>query len=117
MCVVIDTCSISVVFDRGNLLHKNFAPVLEWIVNGGGKLVMGGSKYLKEIENMSRYLALFKTLDDARKIVRVDRGAVDKKQRELEKLLRHSAFDDPHIVALLSRNGSSPGSAGVAAAV
>ena len=44
MCIIVDTNCFAPVFDRKSEKHNQFAPVLEWIISGKGKLIYGGSK-------------------------------------------------------------------------
>ena len=49
MCVIVDTNCLASVFERKSEKHPQFAPVLEWIIFGKGKLIYGGSKYIGEL--------------------------------------------------------------------
>jgi hypothetical protein len=51
MCIIIDADTLGLVFNPETKEHKKFKPVLEWINNGKGKIVYGGTKYEKELIN------------------------------------------------------------------
>lgn len=46
MAIIIDANCLARVFDKTNIEHDEFVPVFDWIVNGKGKLIYGGSKYM-----------------------------------------------------------------------
>ena len=48
MCVIVDTNAFAAVFNANANNHDEFAPVLDWIISGKGKLVIGGTKYMSE---------------------------------------------------------------------
>ena len=58
MCLVIDPGCIPKVFDPMNREHTRFIPVWKWINNGKGRMIYGGTKYLKELSHLSKYLPL-----------------------------------------------------------
>lgn len=99
MCIVIDTCTMASVFDTHNVNHKEFAPVLEWIINGHGSMIFGGRKYLQEIPR--GYERLVNELSRANKAIQLKTNIVDKKQNELELLVNNEDFDDAHIIAIV----------------
>jgi predicted nucleic acid-binding protein len=101
MCIVIDTNAFAKVFTTTNAEHDDFKPVLDWILRGKGKLILGGTQYEKiEIrEKMPKYLGVLANLARAGKIHRVDTARVDSEAAKLEPF-RTKDHDDPHIVAL-----------------
>lgn len=101
MCLVLDINAFHLVF-AGN---ESFKPVLDWLVHGRGKLVMGGSKYDEELTKMPKYLRLISLLKSSRKVVRANDEAVDRKTKEITRACPDPDFDDPHMVALLSVSG------------
>ncbi len=105
MCLVIDMNVIPCVFNRKAEKHDSFKPVLEWIVNGKGKMVCGGTQYWEEFKKIGKYLRFFNQLNKAGKVVKVDDALVDQKMNELKELCNDSDFDDPHIAALLIVSG------------
>lgn len=105
MCLVIDMNTVPCVFNRESDHHQDYAPVLDWIINGKGKMVCGGSKYWEEFKKISKYLRFLNQLNKAGKVVKVDDQLVDAKMNELKSLCSHRDFDDPHIAALLIISG------------
>lgn len=103
MCVIVDTNTFSPVFEAKNVKHAEFSPVLEWVLHGKGKFVIGGSKYMKELEKARRFLKLFATLAKYKtgKIVRLKDADVDKEQERIEKMITDPDFDDPHLPAMV----------------
>ena len=102
MCIVIDTNTLPAVFNADSINHADFLPVLEWIQNGNGKVVYGGTKYQNELKN---YLRLFIELRNRGKGVYIDCDLVDAKATEISKVIVDPDFDDQHIVALLIISG------------
>lgn len=106
MCVVIDTCVIHGVFDLGAKAHKRFAPILDWLLNGNGKMVYGGKKYKDELKaTIGKYRSILAELQRQGKIIDVDDDAVDMRQRLLERVEANKDFDDPHLVAIVIESG------------
>jgi hypothetical protein len=101
MCLVLDINAFHLVFGG----HESFKPVLDWLLYGRGKLVMGGSKYDEELAKMKKYLRLISLLKKGCKIVRANNDAVDQKVIEITRACPDPDFDDPHMVALLSVSG------------
>lgn len=104
MCVIIDSCCLTLVFDRNNKEHTRFAPVLNW-VNGRGCMVYGGTKYAEELAKMPRYLAIVVELRKTRHAVPVPNDTVDAISAKLKKDYPDTKFNDPHIVALAIASG------------
>lgn len=103
MAIIIDANCLSRVFDKTNAEHEEFAPVLDWIVNGKGKLVYGGTKYLEELAKVKKIHSLINLLKDTRKKVEVmDKSDVDAEEKRIKELIPDEDFDDPHIAALVS---------------
>lgn len=105
MCLVIDTNCFSLVFNISNLRHAEFKPVLDWIIDGKGKVVYGGSKYLSELKKATRYLKLFAELKRAGKAIEVDRRKVDRRQKEIESFVDPRKHNDPHLPAIACVSG------------
>lgn len=101
MCIVIDTNTLSCVFNQESEAHPEFAPVREWIVEGKGKLVYGGTKCKLELKKAGRYLRLVNELKRKRKAIEVNSQAVDTRQQEIERLLEHRDFNDSHVIAIV----------------
>ena len=105
MCIIIDTCSFSSVFNSSDSKHLEFKPVLDWLINGKGKIVYGGSKYKNELKNASRYIRLFLQLKKAGKTIEYNCEKIDKVEQILIKKNSNLDFDDPHLVAIVICTG------------
>lgn len=103
MCIIIDTNVLANVFDNKSANHSDFKPVKDWIIDGKGKIVFGGTKYLKEIKG--KYLIFFLELKKAKKAVLINADLVDAEQHQIEKMIVNSDFDDPHLISLLRVSG------------
>ncbi|SDE55532.1 hypothetical protein SAMN05216464_107149 [Mucilaginibacter pineti] len=102
MCIVIDTNVLGPVFNKKDAYHLNFEPVLDWIFNGQGKIVYGGSKYLSEI---TKYGKLFGLLNSINKAVYIENGIVDDLTQKASEKIVHKDFDDQHLIGLLLASG------------
>lgn len=101
MCVIVDTNCFASVFDPKSEKHAEFSPVLDWILNGKGKLVYGGTKYIQELSK-TKYLKIFNILNSkAKKVVVVDKSKVDEVQIAIERSVIDPDFDDPHLPAIV----------------
>lgn len=101
MCIIIDTNCLASVFDRKAEKHNQFAPVLEWIISGKGKLIYGGSKYLEELKKSRKYLRIINLLKSKGKAVLINKVLVDAEQKRIEKEITDDDFDDPHLPAIV----------------
>lgn len=101
MCIIVDTNTLSLVFDESKRTD-DFLPVFDWVVNGKGKVVYGGTKYITEI---GKYLNLFVELQKVNKAVNVDASKVDAATKKASDMIQHKDFDDQHIVGLLIVSG------------
>jgi len=105
MCIVIDANTLTCVFNNENIDHSNFVPVYDWIITGKGKMVIGGSHYGEEL-NQVRYLIPFiAQLIKANKVKVLDKQSVDDKEAEILGLVTGRDFDDPHIIAIVVIGG------------
>jgi hypothetical protein len=100
MCLIIDINALAPVFDSKNTLHNEFEPVKSWILEGRGKVVYGGSKYLAELSK-TKYLGLFLQLRKAEKACYVENKLVDEAENDISAEISSKDFDDQHLVALL----------------
>jgi len=103
MCIVIDTNTLASVFEIDSLNHLNFQPVYDWVRQGRGKVVYGGSKYAGELKG--KYLKLFIELRNTNRAVHIDDHAVDMEEVWVSQQIQHNDFDDQHLVALLRVSG------------
>ena len=88
-------------FNKRNAAHSQFKPVLNWIQRGRGKLVYGGSKYIRELGHLTRCLAVVITLGKQNRTVHVPDQEVDDEQSEIDKSFFHPQFNDSHLVAII----------------
>lgn len=86
------------VFDSSNTNHEEFKPVKEWLFEGKGKIIYGGTKYIKE--NL-KYSRLFGELRKIGKAIYISNNLVDDEEDQVSKTIEHVDFDDQHLVALL----------------
>lgn len=63
MCIIVDTNTFGPVFDSNNEKHAEFKPVLDWVLHGKGKFVIGGSKYMAELKKAKKFLKVFGVLN------------------------------------------------------
>jgi hypothetical protein len=101
MCAIIDTCVFSVVFNSKMTGHARFAPLLKWITEGKGKIVVGGKKYFSEIEGKKSF-GLLAEFERARLLVRLKDEEVDKFAAQLKKKNPEPQLDDEHLVAMVA---------------
>jgi len=102
MCIIIDTNTLPSVFDNKTLNHAEFKPVYDWINNGRGKVVYGGTKYVSEI---GKYLGLFIELRKENRAVYINDIKVDNEEVSVSHQIQHVDFDDQHLVSLLRVSG------------
>lgn len=103
MCIIVDTNVLSNVFKQSSANHTQFKPVRDWIIEGKGKVVFGGTKYIHEIKES--YLTLFLQLKKAGKAVHIPCNIVDSEQKIIEGMIVHDDFDDAHLIGLLRVSG------------
>jgi hypothetical protein len=101
MCLVIDACCIPKVFDRGNQQHPNYAPVLEWVSNGNGRMIYGGTKYANELRKLQTYLGVIAELRRAGRTVELPKDKVDAIANRLKAEVNDAAFNDEHLIAIV----------------
>ena len=100
MCVIIDINTFPLVFDKNSKNHNEFKPVLDWVIDGKGKIVYGGSKYNEELKRLPKYLKVLGQLNRFRKLISINSHLIDKYQEAIEKLPDSKGFNDPHLVAI-----------------
>lgn len=101
MCIVIDPPVFISLLKIDDAEHEKFKPVFDWVVNGSGKFVTGGSKYKNELKKMSSILVILAELKKKGKIVSIDDGTVDFEVDVVKGIEPAKNFDDPHLVALI----------------
>lgn len=100
MCIIIDVNALNEVFNTHSVNHQQFQPVRDWIIEGKGKVLYGGTKYRDELRR-TKYVKLFGQLKRARKAVQVDNQQIDQEQKRIEALVTDPDFDDPHLIAII----------------
>lgn len=106
MCIVIDTNVVTAVLNRADEAHANFKPVLDWIVDGKGKIVYGGATYRREVfERMPSYRRLIAEFKKRGKCVVLDHAAVDAAEKRVRAKEPAPDFDDAHLVAMFDVSG------------
>ncbi|MFA7347827.1 MAG: hypothetical protein WCZ86_08720 [Desulfurivibrionaceae bacterium] len=101
MCIILDTCAFSSVFDPTSSEHAEFKPLLTWLTQGKGKLVYGGTKYKSELANAIKFLKIFGHFNRAGKLVEVDDETVDLFEKEISSVINEKACNDPHLIAIV----------------
>lgn len=101
MAIIIDTNCFANVFIRTSANHEQFKPVLDWVVNGKGLFVYGGSKYLNELKKAPKYLPILRFLKDVNKVYKGNTDNIDRIQSEIEANITDTDFDDPHLPAIV----------------
>lgn len=102
MCIVIDASVIPKVFGKTD---PDYIPVYDWITKGRGKIVIGGTKYGKELANLGRFTRLLSELSRQRKVIVMNKKTIDRLATKLKEIEPKPDFDDPHIVALVEESG------------
>ena len=105
MCVILDANTWHSVFIESSNDHHDFLPLHDWIFNGKGRIVYGGTRYKNELSRARKYIGLFVELRKIRKIIEVCDNEVDQKQVELEDSIQNAGFDDAHIIAIVIISG------------
>jgi hypothetical protein len=106
MSIIIDSCTISAVFDSKCTIHHEFEPVLRWITDGDGIMVMGGTKYMDEIKKLSKYYRIILELQKANRAIEIKKETVDEKQEQIDTQYSKHKFNDSHLIALIITSGS-----------
>lgn len=101
MAIIVDTNCFSRVFSKSNKEHKEFEPVLNWIIYGSGFLIYGGTKYKDELKRAATFNKIFRLLKDYHKAVPFSDSLIDKYQRQYEAMIKDPDFDDPHLPAIV----------------
>lgn len=102
MAIVVDINCLARVFNAENVEHAEFAPVLDYVMSGRGKLLFGGAGYMNELARAGRYRKLVAELAKAGKAARVTDAVVDQLEAQVRAKVNLDVCDDPHIIALLS---------------
>lgn len=101
MPVIVDANCIPEVFSTKSKGHPDFKPVFDWIVNGKGLMVTGGTKYKKELEKLPKFLRIINLLKDSGKVLVGHTEKIDHYQEYVEGLKDDDDFDDEHLPAMV----------------
>jgi hypothetical protein len=104
MCIILDINVLCNIFESNNHSHLEFKSVYDWVYHGKGKIVYGGSKYIKELSK-TKYLPIFVQYRIANKAVHICNNKVDTETERASRLVQHKNFNDPHLVGLIIASG------------
>lgn len=100
--IVIDTNSLSHVFDESNNEHAEYKPLHDSIFKHRNlKIVYGGKKYNAELTKARRYRKLFSILKTAGIVFPLDNDNVNQHETTLIKKTKSTRFNDQHIIAIV----------------
>jgi hypothetical protein len=85
--------------------HCEFYPIKDWIYNGKGKMVYGGTTYCNQLGKLPRYLRLIADLNRQRKVVEINKSKVDQAEKMVLNSINNSKCDDAHIIAIVDVSG------------
>ncbi|MGB0930888.1 MAG: hypothetical protein ACPGVB_08940 [Chitinophagales bacterium] len=105
MCVIVDVNILGGVFDKNHSRFEDYEPIKKWVLEGKGKLVVGGSKYGEELKRVERYAKLIAELAKLGKVVVLKKQNVDNHQVVIEGKEKDPDFDDPHLIAMVVESG------------
>lgn len=101
MSIVIDVNTMPSVFCASTSDHSDFRPVLEWILFGNGKVVVGGKTFMVELKRLPRYMRVLENLKAIGKAGFYTDPAIDSREQWVAEIEPRANFDDKHIVALI----------------
>lgn len=110
MCVVLDTNALASVFERDAEDHTEFEPVLNWISEGCGLFVYGGTRYKRELRGSRKYHDLLAEFSRAGKTILLRDDLVDACESDIKdarhrKKIHPKKFNDTHIMAIVIVSG------------
>lgn len=105
MCIIADPPTFISIFKSTDPEYRKFSAVREWVKNGPGKFITGGTTYQKELMGVRSILGLLAELEKQGKVKRSSADLVDKEEALVRVLEPAADFDDPHIVALVRVSG------------
>lgn len=101
MCLVIDICCLSMVFDERNEQHPRFISVLHWIADGKGRVIYGGTKYNSELREARKFVGVIAEFARSGKTIQIPDIDVDTIAAALKAKITDPKFNDEHLVALV----------------
>lgn len=103
MAIILDTNCFSHVFNGKDQKHQEFVPVLDWVVDGEGFFVYGGTKYENELKECRFYHKIFNLLKAMNKVIHFKdkKDRIDTITQNLKDKYGNKDFDDPHLPAIV----------------
>lgn len=101
MCIIIDTCTFFAVFNVEDSHHQRYIPILDWILHRRGKIIIGGSKYRKELKGL-KVQSILAEFERSGRLVKIDDNIVDSIAGYVRLKINDIKFDDEHLVALIT---------------
>lgn len=101
MGILIDVNTVPSVFSKKSIDHRDYEPVLRWIIKGKGKMIMGGATYLAELRKLPSYLMFLGEMRKLRKIYNSVDAEVDKVEAKVVSMEPNRDFDDAHLIAII----------------
>ena len=89
------------VFDKSNTKHAQFAPVLEWVTAGKGRIIYGGTKYSQELRDSPQYVAILAELSRQSRTIQIPTARVDEIAKGIKEQVASERFNDEHLIALV----------------
>ena len=100
--VVVDTDSLSKVFDKTNKEHKEYEPLHKSIIEQKRSVIMyGGTKYTNELKRAGKFFRLFAELGKIGMALMLNAQAVNSEEERIIGLANDRKFNDPHIIAIV----------------
>jgi hypothetical protein len=103
VCAIIDANQFSLAFSAPP--DSRYVPLLRWLLDGGGALAYGGTKYASELGAHANAVAFFAERFRAGRAVRIPNDAVDAKTASLASQGQCESNDE-HIIALALLSGA-----------
>src|SRR6266851_6753084 len=97
MCLVIDTNCLAMVFGEKAKHHYRFRPIFEWVSNGKGRMIYGGTKYNTELGKTRKFLGIVGELSKQRRTIQLPDVTVDTIAAALKQQFPDPLFDDEHL--------------------
>jgi hypothetical protein len=105
MCIIADPPTFIPIFKETDPEYGKFSAVREWVKNGPGKFITGGTTYQKELMAVKSIIGLLSELEKRGKVMRNSAASVDHEEGVVKALEPAQDFDDPHLVALVRVSG------------
>lgn len=100
MPLILDINVLHNIFEQKSNQSIAFSLVDQWLRKPVSKIATGGTKYNKELLETRKYIPFFIELDKKRKVVKLSDAEVDKKAKQVKKIVNDTDFDDEHLIAI-----------------